>query len=122
MSSVLVTFACADLLETKKDYTVCHEIYNSLVDNMSTEVDDLLKTITAEVEIARGPEIPNAPQTTDDEIQVSDEVKRLVEERETRGKMVEERRGKEVVDIETAISVAWIMYMRFSRRAEVSPS
>lgn len=72
------------------------------------------------METARGPEIPNAPQTTDDEIQVSDDIKRLVEERESRGKMVEERRGKEVLDVQTAISIAWIMYMRFSRRAEVS--
>jgi cleavage stimulation factor subunit 3 len=119
--SVLLTFACADLLEAQKDYKTCHEIYESLTTALSNEVEDLLKTVAAEVEIARGPEIPNAPQTTDDEIQMSEEVKRLVEEREARGKMVEERRGREIADVQSAISIVWVMYMRFSRRAEVRP-
>lgn len=52
---------------------------------------------------------------------MSDQMKRFVEEREGRGKAVEERRGKEVLDIETAISISWVMYMRCIRRSEVSP-
>jgi len=121
-TSVLLTFACADLLEIQKDTTTCNDIYTSLIDNLTTEVEDLQKTVSAEVEAAKGPEIPNAPQTTDDEINMSDQMKRLVEERESRGKMVEQRRGKEVLDIETAISISWIMFMRSTRRSEVSPS
>ena len=118
--SVLLTFACADLLEIQKDTKTCTEIYTSLIENLTTEVEDLQKTVSAEVEAAKGPEIPNAPQTTDDEINMSDQMKRLVEEREGRGKMVEQRRGKEVVEIETAISISWIMFMRSTRRSEVS--
>jgi cleavage stimulation factor subunit 3 len=121
-SSVLLTFACADLLEIQKDQKTCHEIYESLINNLTTEVEDLQKTVSAEIENAKGPEIPNAPQSTDDEIQMSDQMKRLVEEREGKGKMVEQRRGKEVLDIETAISIAWVMYMRCTRRSEVSSS
>jgi len=49
---------------------------------------------------------------------VSDIV-RLVEEREARGRMVAERRGKDVEELATAMSIVWIMYMRFVRRAEV---
>ena len=120
-TSVLLTFACADLLEIQKDSKTCTEIYTSLIENLTTEVEDLQKTVSAEVEAAKGPEIPNAPQTTDDEINMSDQMKRLVEEREARGKMVEQRRGKEVTEIETAISISWIMFMRSTRRSEVSP-
>jgi cleavage stimulation factor subunit 3 len=47
---------------------------------------------------------------------------RMMDEREERGKMVEERRGKEVMELRTAMGVVWIMYMRFARRAEVSYS
>jgi cleavage stimulation factor subunit 3 len=119
-TSVLLTFACADLLEIQKDTKTCHEIYTSLIENLTAEVEDLQKIVIAEVEAAKGPEIPNAPQTTDDEINMSDQMKRLVEEREGRGKIVEQRRGKEVIDIETAISISWIMYMRCTRRSEVS--
>jgi cleavage stimulation factor subunit 3 len=118
--SVLLTFACADLLEIQKDTKTCTEIYTSLIENLTAEVEDLQKTVSAEVEAAKGPEIPNAPQTTDDEINMSDQMKRLVEEREVRGKMVEQRRGKEVLEIETAISISWIMFMRSTRRSEVS--
>ena len=118
--SVLLTFACADLLEIQKDTKTCTEIYTSLIENLTTEVEDLQKTVSAEVEAAKGPEIPNAPQTTDDEINMSDQMKRLVEEREARGRMVEQRRGKEVLEIETAISISWIMFMRSTRRSEVS--
>ena len=119
ISSVLLTFACADLLEGRKELTTCHEIYEALITNLTAEVEELQKTVAAEVEAARGPEIPDAPQTTDDEIQMSDQMARLVQERETRGKMVEERRGKEVKDIENAISITWVMYMRCTRRSEV---
>jgi cleavage stimulation factor subunit 3 len=117
--SVLLTFACADLLESRKDLTTCHEIYEALIANLTTEVEELEKAVTAEIEIARGPEIPNAPQSTDDEIQMSDQMARLVQERVNRGKMVEERRGKEIKDIENAISITWVMYMRCTRRSEV---
>jgi cleavage stimulation factor subunit 3 len=82
-------------------------------------VEDLQKKVAAEVEIARGPEIPNAPQNTDDEMNMSEQTARLVEERENRGKLVQERRGKEVKDVETAISIVYVMYMRFVRRSEV---
>lgn len=119
ISSVLLTFACADLLEGRKELTTCHEIYEALITNLTAEVEELQKTVAAEVEAARGPEIPNAPQNTDDEIQMSDQMARLVQERENRGKMVEERRGKEVKDIEHAISITWVMYMRCTRRSEV---
>jgi hypothetical protein len=50
---------------------------------------------------------------------MSEQTARLVEERENRGNMVQERRGKEVKDVETAISIVYVMYMRFVRRSEV---
>lgn len=47
---------------------------------------------------------------------------RLMDEREERGRMVEERRGREVGELQVAMGVIWVMYMRYARRAEVSIS
>jgi cleavage stimulation factor subunit 3 len=84
-------------------------------------VDELKSTIEAEVNAARGPEISAPVGGVDDEMNGVDEAARLVEEREARGKLVLERRGREVSEVETAIGVVWVMYMRFARRSEVSP-
>jgi cleavage stimulation factor subunit 3 len=96
--------------------------FDSLISHLSTEVDELKSTIDAEVNAARGPEISAPVGGVDDEMNGADEAARLVEEREARGKLVLERRGREVSEVETAIGVVWVMYMRFARRSEVSPT
>lgn len=125
MLSPLLTFAYADAEEQRQNLAACHEAYQKLVDNLTTETEELKTAIAAEVELARGPEIPNpaangSANANADESEVSNEVTKLVEEREARGKMVEDRRMKEVDELCVAMSVVWIMYMRFSRRSEVS--
>lgn len=121
-ASVLLTFAYNDAEEQRKNLKQCHDAFEMLLSNLSTEVEELKKTVEAEVELARGPEIPNAPKTDDDDTEVSAEVTRMIEEREARGKLVQAKRGKEVGEMQVAISVVWIMYMRFARRSEVSAS
>lgn len=121
IGSVLLTFAYTDAEEQQKNLPPCHEAYETLINNLTAEVDELKTTIEAEVEAALGPEIPNSTQVGDDDNDVSAETARLVSEREARGKAVRDSRGQEVEELQTAITVVWIMYMRFARRSEVSP-
>jgi cleavage stimulation factor subunit 3 len=120
--SILLTFALTELEEERKEVASARDHFESLISHLSTEVDELKSTIDAEVNAARGPEISAPVGGVDDEMNGADEAARLVEEREARGKLVLERRGREVSEVETAIGVVWVMYMRFARRSEVSPN
>lgn len=95
---------------------------------MNPEVDELRQSVAREVEIARGPPIPGsekaaAAAAVGDSIDVDgndiSDIQRLVEEREHRGELVAQRRGKDIEELMIGICVVWIMYMRFARRAEV---
>ncbi|WWC61133.1 uncharacterized protein I303_103712 [Kwoniella dejecticola CBS 10117] len=117
--SFLVTFALAELLEDLSQYPAVHELYQNFLTSLTPEINDLKKTIEREVEIAKGPEIP--PVSGDDVNMDGDgmsEHQRMVEERDNRGKLVEERRGKQVEELMKGVNLGWIMYMRFARRAE----
>jgi cleavage stimulation factor subunit 3 len=94
-------------------------LYETLLNNLNSDIDKLKLTVAAEIETARGPEI-SAPSAGD--IEMDAEVGRLIEERDERGKLVAERRGREVDELCTAASIVWVMYMRFARRAEVGQS
>jgi len=118
--SVLLAFAFADLEEERKNLSECHIVYEKLLLTMSSEIEDLKSVVIVEVDAARGPEIPLPANNGDIIMDGPTDAELLVEERETRGKLVEERRGKDVAELATAAGVVWIMYMRFARRAEVS--
>jgi cleavage stimulation factor subunit 3 len=115
--SFLLTFALAETEEDRKNYAECHSIFQALIKNLDTEIEELTATVAAEVEVARGPEIPIASAMEFDTGDDSD-IGRLVREREDRGKLVQERRGKDIDEVKTATGVVWVMYMRFARRAE----
>lgn len=121
--SVLLTFSLADLEEERKNFTDCHTLYENLLSLLASDTDELKIAVVAEVNAARGPEIPG-PLVDSGEIGMNggSEVARLVEDREVRGRMVAEGRGKDVDELATAMSVVWVMYMRFARRAEVNAS
>lgn len=116
--SLLLTFSLADLEEERKKFSNCHTIYDTLLTKLQADVDQLKLDVAVEVDVARGPEIP--PQPADGDTDMNMETTRLIEEREARGKLVAERRARDVDDLATAGSIVWIMYMRFARRAEVS--
>lgn len=120
-SSPLLTFAVAEIEEGRNNFARCHEVFEGLVNKLDPEIEVLKEKIEVEVENAKGPEIPQ-PQSGDVDMtgDSMSEVQRLVEERENRGNLVAERRGKDVNDLAAAIGVVWVMYMRFARRAEVS--
>jgi cleavage stimulation factor subunit 3 len=86
-------------------------------------MEELNRDVQDEANRMMGPEInpaavPPAP-SPEEEDQRDAEIQRLVDERLSRGEPVLARRQKEVDDLKTAISLVWIMYMRFARRAEV---
>jgi cleavage stimulation factor subunit 3 len=117
---MLLTFALADIEEDRRNLAKCHEAYEALIARLNPEIDDLKKKVEQEIETAKGPEIVQ-PQGGDVDM-IGDElseVQKLIEERENRGNLVAERRGKDVQDLATAVGVVWVMYMRFARRAEV---
>lgn len=99
----MLAFALADAEEDRKDYVKCHTIYDTLINQLYPEIETLEKKVAAEVNAAKGPEVADAE---------------LAEERETRGKLVATRRGKDVADLAACAGVVWVMYMRFARRAE----
>jgi len=114
--SFLLTFALADLEESRGNLKIPHEAYEKLLNILSAEIDELKKSVEVEIENARGPEIASI----EGDMETNGETSKLVEERENRGKLVADRRGKDVLDLQGNYSVVWIMYMRFARRAEVS--
>ncbi|WRT67126.1 uncharacterized protein IL334_004092 [Kwoniella shivajii] len=119
--SFLLTFALAELLEEQSQIPATHELFQNFLASLSPEIDELRKVIEREVANAKGPEIPPPAGLGNDITMDGDgisEYQRMVEERENRGKLVEERRGKEVEELMKGVNVGWIMYMRFARRVE----
>lgn len=114
--SFLLTFALAEIEEEQKNFADCHSIYTSLIDSLNTETEDMRVQVASEVEVARGPEIP--VQADNDMNGEESDYARLVREREERGKLVQERRGKDIENSKTAAGIVWVYYMRFARRAE----
>lgn len=119
----LLTFALADAQEERRENASCHETYEKLLAHLNEDIDKLKVKIAAEVETAKGPEIKGNSGNEDVDMTGDEmsETQKLIEEREARGKLVEERRSRDVTDLATAAGVVWVMYMRFARRSEVSP-
>ncbi|TXT07763.1 uncharacterized protein COLE_04687 [Cutaneotrichosporon oleaginosum] len=113
--SFLLSFALAELEEDRKNHAECHKIFEALISSVNAEVDELQASVAAEVERARGPEIPAQPGEMDGE---ESDIARMVRERDERGKRVQERRGRDIDAARTAAGTAWVMYMRFARRSE----
>lgn len=120
--SVLLTFATAEIEEDRKNFPEAHSLFTNLTEQLGQDIDKLVEIIDKEIIIAKGPEIPRPQGEAMDVDGEGPEANynRMMDEREERGKIVEERRGKEVMELRTAMGVVWIMYMRFARRAEVS--
>ncbi|KAK4688663.1 cleavage stimulation factor subunit 3, partial [Tremellales sp. Uapishka_1] len=110
--SFLLSFAYAEMEEDRKNYAVCHATFESLISRLAPEIDELKVQVAADVAVAKGPEINALPDG--DEMAVT----RLQEERENRGKKVADTLGIGVDEAMAGLSLVWIMYMRFARRAE----
>ena len=117
---MLLTFALADIEEDRRNFKECHGAYEALIARLNPDIDELKKKIEVEVENAKGPEITKPQGDVDMTGEGLNEVQKLIEERENRGKLVAERRGRDVSDLAASVGIVWVMYMRFARRAEVS--
>ena len=117
--SFLLTFGLADIEEERGNFTKCHSVYDGLLSKLDPEIEALKLTVEKEVENVRGPEISLPTNDVDMTGEGASEVTKLIEEREVRGRLVAERRGRDVQDLAAAAGVVWVMYMRFARRAEV---
>lgn len=126
---MLLTFAYAEVEEDRKNLAACHTAFDNLLTLLNKEVEELRVQVEQEINIARGPDIPMetngaAGNGSGMDMDVDGEIsqaQKMIEERDARVKLVTERRGKDVEDVKKAIGVVWVMYMRFARRAEVSP-
>jgi cleavage stimulation factor subunit 3 len=122
MISILLTFATSEVEEERKNFADVHTLFTNLLEQLSRDIDVLTETIAREVIVAKGPEIPR-PQGEGMDIDGEGPQARynaLSDEREERGRLVQERRGREVEELAMAMGVVWVMYMRYTRRAEVS--
>lgn len=120
--SILLTFATAEIEEDRKLFSEAHALFTNLLDQLAHDMDALNDRIAQEVIAAKGPEIPR-PATDGMDIDGEGPMavyNRVMDEREERGRLVSERRGKEADELRNAMGVVWVMYMRYARRAEVS--
>ncbi|KZT55980.1 Suf-domain-containing protein [Calocera cornea HHB12733] len=113
-TSFLLHFAAAELEESRRALPAAHALFNTLITNLSAQLAQLKQSIDAEAEAARGPAIDSASAGQE----LSEDLRKATEEREERGARVWARRGRELDDLKAAMQVAWIMLMRFARRAE----
>ncbi|EJU00881.1 Suf-domain-containing protein [Dacryopinax primogenitus] len=115
-TSFLLHFATAELEEGRKNYPAAHATFNNLITNLTSQVKQLQTSIEAEAELAKGAEIDTSTLANSDSL--SEDFRKANEEREERGQRVWARRGREFEDLKAGLQVAWIMLMRFARRAE----
>ncbi|KAI9638306.1 putative cleavage stimulation factor, 77kDa subunit [Dioszegia hungarica] len=118
--SILLTFATAEIEEDRKLFSEAHALFTNLLDQLAHDMDALNDRIAQEVIAAKGPEIPR-PATDGMDIDGEGPMavyNRVMDEREERGRLVSERRGKEADELRNAMGVVWVMYMRYARRAE----
>jgi cleavage stimulation factor subunit 3 len=111
--SFLLTFALAEMEEEGNNGDAVPDIFQALLKQLDDEIDEFSGKVAAEVEVARGPEIPLV--STIEKGEDSDHA-RLVRERDERGKLVQERWAKRIGEVKTAAGIVWVTYMRFTRR------
>lgn len=128
-SSFLLTFALAELYESLKGFPKTHLLFTNLLNRLQPTLERTKASIKDEIAAAIASVIDTTAtikRTTGNHL-ITDpsepdlaEVKRaLEEERKTKAEEVKVRRERETEEMEKGVALAWIMYMRFARRAEV---
>ncbi|KAG8934999.1 mRNA 3'-end-processing protein rna14 [Tulasnella sp. 418] len=109
-ASFLLNFAYAELLENNKHYAEVHAIYDMLINTLQNQIEKLDNTIKQEVREARQSALSNGS--------MEESSGTAIVEAEDRARKVAERRAKDLEAAKNELGVAWIMEMRFARRAE----
>lgn len=118
---MVLTYAIVEIQETLKNYTVCTDAFNALIEYYHSEIDQINKTI--EKEIAHGVPVVESKNTNGMDQEAGPE---LTEEEQKRAKQEEELRANvtalykpKIDELREAAASVWITEMRFARRTEV---
>ncbi|KZT13241.1 Suf-domain-containing protein [Laetiporus sulphureus 93-53] len=108
-SSFVLNFAYAEALEIRENYTEVHATFTKFLDVLRQDLEAVERRVSAENSPSS-----TAPNSQQEPLilpsQFSSFVSQVSEERPSKNKELHERR--------TEYGIAWIMYMRFARRAE----
>ena len=128
--SFLLTFALAELEESRKEFGKVHALFAGLLGRLQPTLEKTKASITDEIAAAVATVVEAvAPRKAAGNQLIIDpsepdlaELKRAQdEERRAKADEIRTRRDKETDELEKGVALVWIMYMRFARRAEVRP-
>lgn len=126
--SFLLSFALAELEESRKAFPVVHTIFTTLLEQLQADLVNIRASTAEEVSSALATLdekfAAQAGQTQvgsdGNEMDAAETKRSQDEERRLKEDEIKERRGKDLEEAEKAAGLVWIMYMRFARRSEVS--
>lgn len=126
--SFLLSFALAELEEARKAFPAVHAIFNSLTNQLQTDLTKIRQSTTDEVATVlaaleeKFSSMIGMPQLglEGNEMDSAETKRSQGEEKRKAEEEIRERRSKELEEAEKAAGLVWIMYMRFARRSEVS--
>ncbi|KIO34711.1 hypothetical protein M407DRAFT_63724 [Tulasnella calospora MUT 4182] len=110
-ASPVLSFAYAELMEGQKNIKEVNDTYNSLIETMHKNLEDLQTEIEEEVAAARAAVLHG-------DVNEQDPTTPAVIEAEDRARKTRERRSKDMEAARNELGVVWVMWMRFSRRSE----
>ncbi|KAG8897016.1 mRNA 3'-end-processing protein rna14, partial [Tulasnella sp. 408] len=110
-SSPVLSFAYAELMESQKNIKEVNDTYNTLIETMHKNLEDLQTEIEEEVAAARAAVLHG-------DVNEQDPTTPAVIEAEDRARKTRERRSKDMEAARNELGVVWVMLMRFSRRSE----
>ncbi|KAJ3507883.1 hypothetical protein NLJ89_g6057 [Agrocybe chaxingu] len=109
-SSYLLTFAYAEALEIKKDIAAVHELYKKFLNTLQTNLDLLEQSQSNSSFSSNGSAAPGNESRNESQTSASSFNTQASEEKPPKVTELQKHR--------TEYGLAWIMYMRFGRRAE----
>jgi hypothetical protein len=116
--SFLLTFALAELEESRKDFPKAHALFSGLLGRLQPTLEKTKASIVDEIAaaVASVADVVAPTKTTGNHL-ITDP-----SQRRSKAEEVRVRRERETDELEKGVALAWIMYMRFARRAEVRPT
>lgn len=120
-TSFLVHFAYAELQEHRKQYTEARKAYESLLQNIQTQIEEIEKSTVDEVNILMKTSADNVSEDEnplDLDGETREQLRIKEKELEKERTKIEESKRHEINEFSQAYSLVWIMLMRFTRRTE----
>lgn len=115
-TSALLHLSLADLYESRNQVPAAKQLYESLVENLEQKISGI--NARAEAEMTRVAAAVQAQYKASAALDGEEREERRQKEKAAVDK-VDAARMKEVGEVREALALAWVFYMRFSRRTEV---